>query len=249
MSMRWRPVAYQTFALRGEYSRAEWKTIGCLVVPEGFELAALRPVVPVFFAYVLSFIYGGIYWNNHHHMFQLVREVNGRVLWANLHLLFWLSLLPAVTPWIGNSHLASWPTALYGAVLVMSATAYFILTRVLLRNHGPDSTLARAIGRNIKGAIVVREMKLATLLMTYKPSWTPTENGNLRTRTAEDTSAVRHAACIAFASSPFASKCAEIDASSTRHADIVCRTSRNAACASEARGDALKSATGLPGKA
>jgi uncharacterized membrane protein len=124
-------------------------------VPEGFELAALRPVVPVFFAYVLSFIYVGIYWNNHHHMFHLVRKVNGRVLWANLHLLFWLSLLPAVTHWIGNSHLAPWPTALYGAVLVMSATAYFILTRVLLRNHDPASTLARAIGRNIKGAVSV----------------------------------------------------------------------------------------------
>jgi uncharacterized membrane protein len=124
-------------------------------VPEGFELAALRPVVPVFFAYVLSFVYVGIYWNNHHHMFHLVQKVNGRVLWANLHVLFWLSLLPAVTHWIGNSHLAPWPTALYGAVLVMSATAYTILTRVLLRNHGPDSTLARAVGRDIKGALSV----------------------------------------------------------------------------------------------
>jgi uncharacterized membrane protein len=124
-------------------------------VPDGFELASLRPVVPVFFAYLLSFIYVGIYWNNHHHMFHLVRKVNGSVLWANLHLLFWLSLLPAVTHWIGNSNLAAWPTALYGAVLVMSATAYFILTRVLLHNHSPDSTLARAIGRDTKGAISV----------------------------------------------------------------------------------------------
>src|SRR5271170_1832929 len=103
--------------------------------PDAAALADLKSLLPVFFAYVLSFIYVGIYWNNHHHMFHLVRKVNGGVLWANLHLLFWLSLLPAVTHWIGNSYLAPWPTALYGVVLLMSATAYFILTRVLLRRH------------------------------------------------------------------------------------------------------------------
>jgi TMEM175 potassium channel family protein len=124
-------------------------------VPTGFEIAALKPVVPVFFAYVLSFVYVGIYWNNHHHMFHLVQKVNGPVLWANLHLLFWLSLLPAVTHWIGDSHLAPWPTALYGTVLIMAAIAYFILTRLLLRHHHPDSALARAIGRDVKGAISV----------------------------------------------------------------------------------------------
>ena len=121
--------------------------------PAGFEITALKPIAPVFSAYVLSFIYVGIYWNNHHHLFHLVHTVNGRVLWANLHLLFWLSLMPAVTHWIGDSHLATWPTVLYGTVLVMAAFAYFILTRVLLHHHGHDSTLARAVGRNIKGAI------------------------------------------------------------------------------------------------
>jgi uncharacterized membrane protein len=124
----------------------------------------------VFFAYVLSFIYVGIYWNNHHHMFHLVRKVNGGVLWANLHLLFWLSLLPAVTHWIGDSYLAPWPTALYGVVLLMSATAYFILTRVLLRHHGPDSTLARAIGRDIKGAISVVLYLLAIATAFFMPA-------------------------------------------------------------------------------
>lgn len=124
-------------------------------VPTAFDLDALKPLAPVFCAYVLSFIYVGIYWNNHHHMFHLVQRVNGRVLWANLHLLFWLSLLPAVTHWIGDSHLAAWPVALYGGVLLMSAIAYFILTRVLLHVQGADSTLARAIGRDIKGGVSI----------------------------------------------------------------------------------------------
>lgn len=124
-------------------------------VPTAFDLDALKPLAPVFCAYVLSFIYVGIYWNNHHHMFHLVQRVNGRVLWANLHLLFWLSLLPAVTHWIGDSHLAAWPVALYGGVLLMSAVAYFILTRVLLHVQGADSTLARAIGRDIKGGVSI----------------------------------------------------------------------------------------------
>jgi uncharacterized membrane protein len=126
-----------------------------LKVPEGFDLASLRPVLPVFCAYVLSFIYVGIYWNNHHHMFHAVQKVNGSVLWANLHLLFWLSLLPAVTHWLGENHLASWPTAMYGVVLFMSAIAYFILTRVLVREHGKDSTLAKAVGNDFKGRVSV----------------------------------------------------------------------------------------------
>jgi uncharacterized membrane protein len=139
-------------------------------VPNGFDLDALKPVAPVFFAYVLSFIYVGIYWNNHHHMFHLVQRVDGRVMWANLHLLFWLSLLPAVTHWIGNSHLAPWPTALYGAILVLSAIAYFILTRALLRIHGPESPLARAVGRDVKGAISVVLYLLGIASAFYLPA-------------------------------------------------------------------------------
>ena len=126
-----------------------------LKVPEGFDLAALRPVIPVFCAYVLSFIYVGIYWNNHHHMFHAVQKVNGSVLWANLHLLFWLSLLPAVTHWVGENHMASWPTALYGVVLFMSAIEYFILTRTLIGNHDENSTLAKALGSDFKGKVSV----------------------------------------------------------------------------------------------
>ncbi|MEX3954829.1 putative membrane protein [Trinickia symbiotica] len=139
-------------------------------VPHGFDLDALKPVAPVFFAYVLSFIYVGIYWNNHHHMFHLVQRVDGLVMWANLHLLFWLSLLPAVTHWIGNSHLAPWPTALYGAILVMSAIAYFMLTRALLRIHGPESPLARAVGRDVKGAISVVLYLLGIASAFYLPA-------------------------------------------------------------------------------
>jgi uncharacterized membrane protein len=139
-------------------------------VPNGFDLDALKTVAPVFFAYVLSFIYVGIYWNNHHHMFHLVQRVDGRVMWANLHLLFWLSLLPAVTHWIGNSHLAPWPTALYGAILVLSAIAYFILTRALLRIHGPESPLARAVGRDVKGAISVVLYLLGIASAFYLPA-------------------------------------------------------------------------------
>jgi uncharacterized membrane protein len=126
-----------------------------LKVPEGFDLEALRPVAPIFCAYVLSFVYVGIYWNNHHHMFHTVQRVTGTTLWANLHLLFWLSLMPAVTHWLGESHLAAWPTAAYGIVLFMTAFAYFILAHVMIRQHGPDSTLARAVGRDIKGKISV----------------------------------------------------------------------------------------------
>ncbi|WP_233802191.1 TMEM175 family protein [Paraburkholderia sp. HP33-1] len=126
-----------------------------LKVPGGHDLAALRPVVPVFCAYVLSFVYVGIYWNNHHHMFHAVQKVNGKVLWANLHLLFWLSLLPVVTHWVGANHLAAWPTAMYGVVLFMSAIAYFILTRALIDQHGRESTLAKALGNDFKGKVSV----------------------------------------------------------------------------------------------
>ena len=122
-------------------------------VPHGETLAALLPMTPVFFSYVLSFVYVGIYWNNHHHMLQLAGPVSGTVLWANLHLLFWLSLLPFATGWMGENHFAQGPTALYGVVLLMAALAYWILQRSLIRAEGSRSALARAVGGDWKGKI------------------------------------------------------------------------------------------------
>jgi len=124
-----------------------------LKVPHGADFAALTPLTPVFLSYVLSFIYLGIYWNNHHHMMHIVHRVSGPVLWANLHLLFWLSLVPFVTGWMGENHFAQAPVALYGVVLLMAAISYTILVRAILRVEGPDSQLARAIGRDRKGNI------------------------------------------------------------------------------------------------
>jgi uncharacterized membrane protein len=124
-----------------------------LKVPHGEGFAALRPLVPVFLSYVLSFVYIGIYWNNHHHMLQAVRHVNGKVLWANLHLLFWLSLIPFTTGWMGENHFAPLPTAVYGSVLLMSGIAYTILSNAIIAEHGPDSLLARALGRDWKGRL------------------------------------------------------------------------------------------------
>ncbi|MFI5356695.1 MAG: TMEM175 family protein [Opitutales bacterium] len=124
-------------------------------VPHGTELHDLLPIWPVFLSYVLSFLYLGIYWNNHHHLFQAVKHVQGGVLWANLHLLFWLSLLPFVTGWMGENHFAPVTVSLYGGVLIMAAIAYFILVRALLAYHEPDSPLARAIGSDFKGKISV----------------------------------------------------------------------------------------------
>jgi TMEM175 potassium channel family protein len=120
-------------------------------VPQGADLVALRPLIPVFLSYVLSFIYLGIYWNNHHHLLQAIQHVNGRILWANLHLLFWLSLIPFVTGWMGANHFAAWPVVLYGTVLWLAGLAYFILTRTLIAHHGRDSALATALGRDFKG--------------------------------------------------------------------------------------------------
>ncbi len=139
-------------------------------VPEGVDLVALRPLIPIFLAYVLSFIYVGLYWNNHHHMFHTVQKINGAALWANLHLLFWLSLLPAVTHWVGETHLAAWPTAMYGIVLFMAAIAYFILTRVLIRQHGKDSILAKAMGRDLKGKVSV-VIYLAGVVLAFVAPW------------------------------------------------------------------------------
>ncbi|HET6575164.1 MAG TPA: TMEM175 family protein [Fimbriiglobus sp.] len=122
-----------------------------LKTPHEASLAALRPLVPVLLSYVLSFVYVGIYWNNHHHLLQAARHVNGRVLWANLHLLFWLSLVPFVTRWMGESHFAPWPVAAYGAVLLLCALAYELLTHALIAHHGQASVLATAVGRDRKG--------------------------------------------------------------------------------------------------
>ena len=124
-----------------------------LKVPHGADLEALQPLVPVFLSYILSFIYVGIYWNNHHHMFQVTKRVSGGILWANLHLLFWLSLFPFSTAWIGENHLAPWPTAAYGVVLLMAGVAYYILQRLIIREQGPDSLLATAIGNDWKGKL------------------------------------------------------------------------------------------------
>ena len=120
-------------------------------VPQETAFAALAAIWPVFLSYVLSFVYLGIYWNNHHHMLQVTERVSGAVLWANLHLLFWLSLIPFVTSWMGENHFAPAPTALYGVVLLMAALAYWILQRSILKEQGPDSILAAAIGRDLKG--------------------------------------------------------------------------------------------------
>jgi uncharacterized membrane protein len=124
-----------------------------LKVPHGAEWSALRPLLPVFVSYVLSFIYVGIYWNNHHHLLKAVDRIGGGVLWANLHLLFWLSLFPFAAGYLGENHFAAAPTALYGIVLLMAGLAYTILVQSLLVHHGKDSPLARAIGRDRKGML------------------------------------------------------------------------------------------------
>ena len=124
-----------------------------LKVPHEADLRALRPILPVFLSYILSFVYLGIYWNNHHHMLRVTETVSGSVLWANLHLLFWLSLVPFVTGWMGENHFAPGPTAIYGVILLMAAIAYFILQRRIIAGQGRESLLARALGRDVKGKI------------------------------------------------------------------------------------------------
>ena len=122
-------------------------------IPHGADMAALEPVVPVFLTYVLSFAYVGIYWNNHHHMLKLTESINGSVLWANLHLLFWLSLLPFTTGWMGENHFEQWPTVLYGVNLLCCAIAYTLLQTRIILCQGRDSLLAKAVGRDLKGKI------------------------------------------------------------------------------------------------
>ncbi len=139
-------------------------------VPHGADLTALRPLIPVFLSYILSYIYIGIYWNNHHHLLQATRHINGRILWANLHLLFWLSLVPFATGWMGENHFAATPVALYGTVLFFAGLAYFILSRVLVAHHGLDSALASAIGKDFKGKVSLLFYALA-ILLSYVNSW------------------------------------------------------------------------------
>ena len=124
-----------------------------LKVPHGDDLASLGPLLPVFLSYVLSFVYIGIYWNNHHHMLHAIRHVTGGILWANLHLLFWLSLVPFVTGWMGENHFAALPTALYGVVLLLAAMAFWILQLRIVASQGTDSIVAKAVGRDFKGKL------------------------------------------------------------------------------------------------
>ena len=138
-------------------------------VPHGTELSALAPVLPVFLTYVLSFIYVGIYWSNHHHMFHCVTRVDGAVLWANLHLLFWLSLIPFVTGWMGENHFETKPVAAYGVVLLCAGLAYTLLTRALLRIHDKDSLFARGLGRDTKGYLSLALYLVAIALAFVQP--------------------------------------------------------------------------------
>ena len=124
-----------------------------LKVPGGSDWPALAPIAPVFLAYVLSFIFLGIYWNNHHHLMHTVDGINGKIMWANLHLLFWLSLIPFVTGWMGERDAARVPTALYGIVLLCAGSAYYILVRTIIAHQGPHSKLAAAVGKDVKGKI------------------------------------------------------------------------------------------------
>jgi len=140
-----------------------------LAAPDDPNLTALRPLLPTFLSYALSFVFLAIYWNNHHHLLQAVDKVDGRVLWANLHLLFWLSLIPFVTAWMGENNFAAWPVALYGVNLVLAAVAYFILTRALIAAHGRESILATAVGRDVKGKVSVVIYVIAIPLAFLSP--------------------------------------------------------------------------------
>jgi uncharacterized membrane protein len=141
-----------------------------LRVPHGSDLNALRPLIPVFMSYVFSFTFLGIYWNNHHHLLQATQHVRGGVLWANMHLLFWLSLTPFVTAWMGENHFASWPVALYGVVLLGAAIAYYILAQALIALHGPESTIKAALGSDVKGRISM-VIYVAAIPLAFVNSW------------------------------------------------------------------------------
>ena len=140
-----------------------------LKVPHQTDLNSLRPLIPVFLSYVMSFVFVGIYWSNHHHLLQVVKHVSGPVLWANLHLLFWLSLIPFVTGWMGENHFAPWPVALYGIILLGAAIAYFILAQSLVKLHGKESALAAALGADFKGKISMVVCLVAIALAFVHP--------------------------------------------------------------------------------
>jgi uncharacterized membrane protein len=139
-------------------------------VPHGENVQALRPLLPTFLSYLLSFVYVGIYWNNHHHMLHATGKVTGPVLWANLHLLFWLSLFPFVTGWMGENHFAKAPSALYGFVLLMAAIAYWILQQTIIASDGPHSVLKRAVGRDWKGKLSPA-IYLVAMIASLRASW------------------------------------------------------------------------------
>ena len=135
-------------------------------VPHGDTLLVLKPLLPLVLSYILSFVYIGIYWNNHHHMMHTVTQVNGAILWANMHLLFWLSLIPFSSGWMGENHFAKWPVILYGVNLTMCAIAYAILSNSLIKLHGTDSTLAKAIGKDSKGKVSIT-LYFAGIVLTF----------------------------------------------------------------------------------
>lgn len=141
-----------------------------LKIPHIDTVDSLRPLIPVFISYLLSFIYLGIYWSNHHHMLQAVKSVNGGILWANMHLLFWLSLVPFVTGWMGENHFTKWPVAFYGFILFMNAIAYTILAKSLVKHHGKDSMLSKAMGKDTKGNISIL-LYLTGIIAAFINSW------------------------------------------------------------------------------
>ncbi len=141
-----------------------------LRVPSGSDWRALRPLLPVFLTYVLSFAFLGIYWNNHHHMLHTAERINGKILWANLHLLFWLSLIPFVTAWMGENHFASAPAAAYGVVMLLAAIAYTILKNAIIAEHGPASKLAAAVGADVKGKVSIAAYA-AAIALAFVSQW------------------------------------------------------------------------------
>jgi len=141
-----------------------------LKVPHGSDLAVIQPLLPIFLSYILSFIYLAIYWNNHHHLLQATRGINGKILWANLHLLFWLSLIPFTTGWMGENHNAPLPTAVYGAVLLLAAISYEILQYLIIKHHGSGHLLASAIGKDWKGKISLA-LYVAAIPLAFANQW------------------------------------------------------------------------------